>query len=214
MSRDRADLIAALAGSVTPVRRAAPPSARAWAWLAVTMLAAVAAIHGLWSEAGVAARFVSEWNYVELAATAATGVTAIVAAFRMGVPGATPRWPWRPLVPLSVWMAASLAVLVASTAPAESARHSVACFRFVLVASAPMAVMILVALRRTRALRPWRAAAMAGLGVASLAAFLLAFCHPFALNPVDFVVHLTAVLVVVTIVTLVGGPILAIRHEN
>jgi len=37
---------------------------------------------------------------------------------------------------------------------------------------------------------------LAGVGVSSLATFLLAFCHPLALDPADLAAHLAAILVV------------------
>jgi hypothetical protein len=55
---------------------------------------------------------------------------------------------------------------------------------------------------------------LAGLGVSALATFLLAFCHPFALDPADLAAHVAAILVVTGLVTLLGGPLLKIRPRK
>lgn len=209
MSDDEA-LIARLAGSAVPVRRVAPPSRRAMVWLAAVAAVAAAVLAWRYVPGTLALRMASGWNYVELAATLATGIAAILAAFNLGVPGDTGRWHWAPLPPLLLWVAATLAGL-AATQPAWGSEDGAECFRFVVIASAPMAVAVIVALRRTLSLQPWRAAFLAGLGVSSLAAFLLAFCHPFALNPSDLSAHLAAILLVIAVVTLLGGPMLTIR---
>jgi hypothetical protein len=88
------------------------------------------------------------------------------------------------------------------------------CFKFVLAAGTPMAIAAIVALRRTRSLQPWRTAFIAGVGVGALATFLLAFCHPFALDPIDLATHVAAILLLVGAVTLLGGPLLRIRTRN
>lgn len=46
--------------------------------------------------------------------------------------------------------------------------------------------------------------AMAGLGIASMAVSLLAFCHPVHLHPMDFVMHLAAIVTIVALTVLVG----------
>jgi hypothetical protein len=209
MSRDE-ELIASLAGDAPPVRRIAPPLRRAALWLGAVALVAAVVVAMLYVPGTMALRMTSGWSYVELAATLATGIAAILAAFSLGVPGDTDRWLWAPLPPLLLWVAATLAGLVAGGSGWGS-KEGGACFLFVVVASTPMAIAVIVALRRTPSLQPWRMAFLAGFGVAALATFLLAFCHPFALNPLDLVVHLAAILVVIGVVTLLGGPMLKIR---
>ena len=45
---------------------------------------------------------------------------------------------------------------------------------------------------------------MAGLGVASLAVSLLAFCHPVHLHLLDFALHLAAIVTIVALTVMVG----------
>jgi hypothetical protein len=207
-------LVARLAGDAAPVRRAAPPLRRATIWL--TAVAAVAAIvvARLYAPGTMTLRMASGWNYVELGATLATGVAAILAAFNLGVPGDNHRWRWAPLPPLLLWIAATLAGLAAGHSGWGVAGEGMPCFKFVVIAGTPMAVAVIVALRRTLSLEPWRMSFLAGLGVSALATFLLAFCHPFALDPADLVAHLAAIATVTGLVTLLGGPLLKIRPRK
>jgi hypothetical protein len=214
MSRDDDTLIARLAGDAAPVRRAAPPLRRATVCLAAIAIVAGLAVAWLYVPGTMALRITSGWNYVELGATLATGVAAILAAFNLGVPGDNHRWRWAPLPPLLLWIVATVTGLAASHPGWGVAGGSMACFKFVVIAGTPMAVAVIVALRRTLSLEPWRMSFLAGLGVSSLATFLLAFCHPFALDPADLAAHIAAILLVTGLVTLLGGPLLKIRPRK
>ncbi|HKF71361.1 MAG TPA: hypothetical protein VKB68_06405, partial [Stellaceae bacterium] len=52
-------------------------------------------------------------------------------------------------------------------------------------------------LRRARPLAPVRVAAIGGLGVAAIAAFLLQFFHPFDVTTLDLSVHIVAIAIVI-----------------
>ncbi len=67
-----------------------------------------------------------------------------------------------------------------------------------------MMVLMIASLRRTRTLHPVRSLGMAGLGIASMAVSLLAFCHPVHLHAIDFVMHLAAIVTIVALTVLVG----------
>jgi hypothetical protein len=62
-----------------------------------------------------------------------------------------------------------------------------------------LGVGLMLALRRARSLSPVLPAAVGGLGVAALAAFLLQFFHPFDVTFMDLGLHLAAVAIVVAI---------------
>jgi hypothetical protein len=213
MSRDD-ELIAHLASDATPVRRAAPPLRRAMIWLVLIAIVSALALARLYVPGTMALRMTNGWSYVELGATLTTGIAAIVAAFNLGVPGDSHQWHWAPLPPLLLWVVATLAGLAASRPGWGVPGSSMACFKFVVIASTPMAIAVIIALRRTLSLAPWRTSFLAGLGVSALATFMLAFCHPFALDPADLAAHLTAILVVTAAVTLLGGPLLKIRPRR
>ena len=83
--------------------------------------------------------------------------------------------------------------------------ESADCFRFILAAGVPLGISLLVLLHRSRPLAPARVAAVGGLGVAAVAAFLLQFFHPFDVTFIDLSVHLVAVGIVVPASTLARG---------
>jgi hypothetical protein len=79
--------------------------------------------------------------------------------------------------------------------------ESTECMQILVAASVPLGITVLVALYRARPLAPTRVAAMAGLGVAALAAFLLQFFHPFDVTALDLAFHAAAVLLIVAVST-------------
>jgi hypothetical protein len=78
--------------------------------------------------------------------------------------------------------------------------ESVHCFSFILSVG-----VSLLLLRRSRPLSPARVAAVGGLGVTALAAFLLQFFHPFDVTLMDLSLHPVAIGIVVALSALAGG---------
>ena len=76
------------------------------------------------------------------------------------------------------------------------------CFRFILMVSLPIAVTLLMVLRRARPLLPLRVALSGAIGVAALAAFVLMFFHPFEVTLIDLAMHALAVILVVALAAL------------
>ena len=163
----------------------------------------------LFSDLAVFARRASDpkldW---ELAGTLMTGIFAVVAAFELSLPDRSPLWALLPLPPFALWVASSgyscyrhwLAFGPDGWEIGESAQ----CFRFILAVGVPLGVSLLVLLRKARPLAPARVAALGGLGVAALAAFLLQFFHPFDVTFMDLSVHLVAIGLVTAVSTLAG----------
>jgi hypothetical protein len=201
-------LIRSLAASADPVRRLRPPTVRATLWLAVVAALGAAAIL-LFSDLATFAQRASDpkldW---ELAGTLLTGILAILAAFELSLPDRSPLWALLPLPPLALWVASSgyscYEHWIAFGPGGWELGESAHCFRFILALSVPLGVSLLVVLRRSRPLAPARVAAIGGLGVAALAAFLLQFFHPFDVTVMDLSVHLAAVGLVVAISSLAG----------
>ena len=106
-----------------------------------------------------------------------------------------------PLPSLAVWIGSSgyscyrhwITVGPAGWQLGESAD----CLLFILAVSPPLALGLLVVLRRARPLEPVRVAAMGALGVAALAAGVLQFFHPFDVTFIDLGVHLGAITLIV-----------------
>jgi hypothetical protein len=211
MHTDR--VIESLAAQLQPVRRLRSPLLRALLWLAV-----VGAVGGV-----VIARQVGLGIFlqrmalprvaVEDCATALTAISAVIAAFELSVPGHSPRWALLPLLPLLSWLAASGLGCLSNGMSLHGADgfsgDSPHCFTFIAGVSVPLALGLFWMLRRARPIAPLPVAALATLGVAASAAFMLQFFHPFDVTVIDLALHLSAVGLVVLIGTAWRRPLLA-----
>jgi hypothetical protein len=202
-------LIAQLAASVRPVRRLAPPMVRALAWLIVT-----GALGGLavwrWSNLPVFVGRASDPRMaLELAATLATGVAGVVAAFHLSLSDRSRRWALLPLPFAGLWLALSGLGCWRSwseqTAQGWRLGESSHCVVFLLVVGLPMAGVLLLSLRRARPLQPRLVASVGALGVAALSAVLLQFFHPFDVTLLDLGAHLAALAILIGVLALAGG---------
>ncbi len=134
---------------------------------------------------------------IELSAIALTAITAILAAFRLSAPGAAPLWVFAPVPSLALWLmtcaAECLSRISVNGADAWDLGDSPHCILFILAVSIPLAIGAMAAYR----IRPGRAAAYAGLGVATVAIGLLQFFHPIDSNLTDLLAHIVAAAIVV-----------------
>lgn len=208
MSEATNRLIDRLAAEAAPVRRLRPPMVRAALWLLVVAALGALAIL-LFSNLDVFMRRTQDPKLVlELIGTLATGIAAVIAAFHVSLPDRSPAWALLPLPPLALWIASSgyscYRHWIMAGPGGWTLGEGADCFRFILGASVPLGISLLVLLRRATPLAPVRVAAVGGLGVAGIAAFLLQFFHPFDVTVMDLTVHLTAVGVVVLISSLAG----------
>jgi hypothetical protein len=201
-------LIDSLAADVKPVRRLRPPLTRAGLWLGVfvAIVAALTWTMGTWPlmiERLSLTRFA-----VEMAATFLTGFAAVIAAFYLSLPDRSRFWMVLPLPPLVLWLASSgygcYENWIVDGPQGWRLGRSSDCFIFILTMSIPVGVALYLALRRALPLDPLRVMAVAGLGVAALAAAALQFYHPFDVTIIDLAVHVTAVLIVVACIVLGG----------
>ena len=202
-------VIGRLVADAAPVRRLRPPILRAVLWLVA--VAAIAAVAILWfSNLEIFARRAEDPRLaVELAGTLLTGIAAVIAAFELSLPDRSGRWSLLPLPPLALWIASSgygcyrhwLRFGPEGWAIGESAH----CFAFILGASVPLAISLVILLRIAHPLSPLRVAAVGGLGVAGIAAFLLQFFHPFDVTLMDLGIHAAAVAIVVAVTAAAGG---------
>jgi len=200
-------IIERLVADARPVRRLRPPTLRAALWLLAVAAVAAAAIL-LFADLEIAARRLHDPKLlVEMVATLLTGVAAVVAAFHLSLPDRSPAWALLPLPFLAAWIASSgyscyrhwISFGPDGWALGESAH----CFRFILAISLPLGISLLLLLRRAAPLTPVRVAAIAGLGIAAIAAFVLQFFHPFDVTFMDLAVHLVAVAIVVAAASLI-----------
>jgi hypothetical protein len=196
-------LIERLVAEAGPVRRLRPPLRRAALWLLAVTAVAGTAIVAFADLSLFAQRARDPRLVVEVIATLATGVAAVVAAFELSLPDRSRQWLLLPLPPLMLWLASSgygcyRHWLVAGPSGWELG-ESAHCFRFILAASLPLGASLLLALRRTSPIAPLPVGAAGGLGVGALAAFALQFFHPFDVTVMDLAVHAVAVALVVSV---------------
>jgi hypothetical protein len=194
-------LIDDLSQGLAPVRPLRPPVVRALLWLgAATVLIGAALLR--WANLDVfMTRNADPRLALECAATLLTGITAVVAAFYLSLPDRSSWWRYAALPPLTLWVATSgLGCLQYGFGMGPAGNRlgeSPHCFRFIIMVSVPLALLLYVVLRRARPLQPLPVALNAALGVAALAAFVLQFFHPFDSTVIDLAMHGAAVFVVV-----------------
>jgi hypothetical protein len=212
------ELIESLSQSLLPVRPARPPLQRACFWLAgvLAVIAILAFATGVWPL--MAARLAVSRFAVEEAATLATGIAGVMAAFLLSVPDRSRSWLWLPLPTLLLWLTTSgygcYENWVVTGADGLKLGRSGECFVFIVGFSIPMAIALWVALRRSAAmLDPVKVTAAGGLGIAALAAAALQFWHPFDVTVADLIAHSAAVLLVAALVVSTGRRQFAVAHD-
>ena len=209
------DLIQSLAADAKPVRRLRPPFVRACGWLAafVAAVVVVTLATGAWPD--MLMRLKDTRFAVELAATFATGIAAVIAAFYLSVPDRSRFWAILPLPSLALWLLSSgyecYRNWIELGPQGWRLGRSSDCFVFILTMSIPVALALYWALRRAVPLDATRVLIVGGLGVAALSAATLQFYHPFDVTIVDLAVHVIAVAIVIAIMTSLGRGGLKIR---
>lgn len=201
MTETTDQLIARLSAGAAPVTRLRHPMARAATWLCATALGAAIVIYAAADLSIFMDRAHDMRHRIELAATLATGILAILAAFEMSLPDRSRAWILLPAPALIAWIAtAGLGCLESwihgtPTDMAETAE----CFAVIVGTSIPLGIVLSWMLLRAKPLAPAAVAAMGGLGVAGIAAFLLQFFHPFDVTVIDLAIHAIAVGLVVAV---------------
>ena len=207
-------LIDALSADVAPVKRLAPPLARALLTLAVLAVFGLLAILLLATANPLATRGPgSELQAgLELAAALLTGALAVIAAFHIAIPGRSRAWLAVPLPPLALWLGLSGFGCwrdLALRGPSDwNPAHSIDCLLFIVAAGLVLGAPIAWRLSRAAPIDPLPVAALGGLGSAALSAFLLQFFHPFAVTFLDLAVHVVAILIVIVLASLLRRPML------
>ncbi|HLG87335.1 MAG TPA: NrsF family protein [Alphaproteobacteria bacterium] len=193
-------LISGLARDLKPVKRLASPGLRALLWLLI--VAGLAAIFvAVFADMATFSRRAADPKLaLELVGTLLTGILAVLAAFQLSMPDRSAAWALLPLPSFLLWLGSSgyscWRHWVTWGPEGWQAGESAHCFAWILGFGVPLAIALLLVLRKARPLAPLRVAAMAGLGVASLSAFLLQFFHPFDVTVMDLGLHLAGVAVV------------------
>ncbi len=207
-------LIDALSADAAPVGRLAPPLVRASATLAGLALFGLFAILLLPNSNPLAMRGAGAEMQagLELAAALLTGALAVIAAFHVAIPGRPRGWLAIPLPALALWLGLSglgcWRDLVRRGPSGWDLGHSMDCLAFIVTASLVLGAPLAWRLSRAAPIDPLPVAALGGLGIAALSAFLLQFFHPFAVTFVDLAVHIVAVGIVMALAGLLRRPML------
>jgi hypothetical protein len=201
---DRTDiLIAQLAGGLCPVRRLPPPWRRTAWWLGAITLLSVILVWGF-SRFGVFMGRVRDPKLMlELIGTLLTGILAVLAAFELSLPDRSIRWALLPIPSFALWLGSSgyscWRHWIVYGPDRLQLGETPRCLIWIVAFGIPLGISLFVLLRRSRPLDPGPVAAMAGLGAASIAAFLLQFFHPFDVTFIDLALHLAGVAAVVVV---------------
>jgi hypothetical protein len=196
-------LITRLTDGLQPVKRLQPPGLRASLWLGAVALLGAAVIYGF-SDMETFTRRASDPKLAfELIGTLLTGILAVIAAFQLSLPDRSVGWALLPVPTFALWLGSSgyscWRHWVVRGSDGWGLGEGAHCFLWIIAFGVPLAISLFVLLRKAHPLAPGPVAAMAGLGVASLAAFLLQFFHPFDVTFVDLGMHLAAVVTVVVL---------------
>jgi hypothetical protein len=197
-------LIEQLCRDAPPVKRPASAWVRAAGWMLVALpcgfLASLVLRHGSadWSHPG------AFWAGCWIMLSFCLGALAIRTAFAFSIAGhPVTRWRWLAGLTLA-WILTGLADVTGSADPVGHLGDGKYCYEFMLIAGAPMIVLMVAALRHTRSLHPATSLALAGLGIAAMSQILLGFCHPVAGELIDVMMHLGAAITLVA-ATVFGG---------
>ncbi|MDE1915509.1 MAG: DUF1109 family protein [Sphingomonadales bacterium] len=203
-------LIEELTGALQPVRRLSPAWLRAAAWGVPAMVMGWFATRIMpiyrpdWSDPQM------RWVMVEIVLALMTGAMAMVLAFGSSIAGRRAHGLWLVGMLALVWLAVSAGNIAFSPQHRPHFGAGAYCYSFMLLASAPIMPMVILGLRRTRAVRPGRTLAIAGVGIAFIVAGLLGFCHDGKLHLVDFIMHLVAGATIVLLTTVLGRRFIAL----
>lgn len=195
-------LIERLAASAAPVKRLRPPLLRASLWLLVIAAAAAIAVP-FFADFHLFGEKLQDTKFIlELIGTLLTGVAAIIAAFYLSLPDRSPFWALLPLPPLALWLASSgyncYREWITVGTDGWHLGASTDCFSTILAFSVPLGLALFLVLRRARPIAPVPVAAIGGLGIAAISAFLVQFNHPVDASFLDLGVHAVAIGLVVS----------------
>lgn len=199
------DLITALSGELTPVKRLRPPYVRALGWilLAALVILLLAMMRGL--RADMATELQDPSYYVQVGAAWLTGATATLAAFEISLPDRARAWMLLPLPSVALWLYGfgygCLAHWIAIPSGAPVMHDSVRCLETIIMASVPLALVMWLMLRRTKPLRPGGTAWLGALAVAGFADTAHLLLHVVEASALVLVINL----VPISLIILAGG---------
>lgn len=197
------DLIADLAGRVTPVRPLPPPGKRALAWLLLAAACAIAGVTLIGARPDLMVRL-TQSDYLWIAVlTSTASLGAVVVTLMLAIPGAerTPLLRVSTLGVLGLWaVTMTWAVVSAGRGlPIATDPHWPACFARVVAIGVVPAFVLFAMARRALPLRPGLTAAFAVAAAMSLGALAVHIACPLDDAGHAFLGHFVPVLAMVAI---------------
>lgn len=175
------DLIRALSGNLTPVRRLRPPLVRAllWLMLAAVVLGLLAVSQGVRPD--LLARLQDLAFAGPVAGSLATGILAAIAAFMVSLPDRSRLWLLLPLPALVLWFSnigyQCLTQWVALDPNGITLGETARCAATLVLTSLPLSLAMVLMLRYAAPLRPTAVALVGSLSVAAITATALSLFH-------------------------------------
>ncbi len=209
MARSTDNLIRELGDGLTPVRRIAEPNRLALLWLGCSVLIA-AGLAVVFDMRAAMARLGSAADmWLAVLGSLLTAAFAAKAAFELAMPGRSRLWALLPLPGLLLWIGASGMGCLRTWATVgwDGHIHS-ECLMSIVGISAPLAVAMVVMLRRAFPLYPALTALVAGLACAAASATVLSLFHPADAAATDLAFHALAVAIVTAVLAASGRRLL------
>jgi hypothetical protein len=201
-------LIHGLGDDLAPVRRLKPPVLSALLWLGAAALIGAGLVWGYGTHDMMVRLSSARDLWLAAIGSLATAVLAALAAFELGRPGRSRLWALLPLPGLALWLGASGWGCLRLWALGATGGAGMDCLKFIAGVSVPLAVVMVLLLRRAFPLYPALTAALAGLACAAASATLLNICHPFDASATDLAAHTLAVAAVTVVMAMSGGRLL------
>lgn len=197
----RDSLNRAVAGLLRTVPVPSAPVARTLLWLLAGVVPVVVLVLIAGRLTGAPSAPVNTYLLTSTLGSAATAVLAALAAFELAQPGRPARWALLPVPAAVVWFAATgagcVGTLFAPDSWGNAAGEAEECLRFILLAAAPLSVVLFGLQRRRPTPRPRLVGLLGGVAAAAAAVSLLALVHPHDSALPDLLSHGLAVAVVV-----------------
>jgi hypothetical protein len=171
-------------------------------WFAVTGILATLAIAIFGNAAELISQSHGLWGWMKFTAIGATGVIALLAAIKLNSGRSSRIWLWLPVPMLLTWIGSCIADgrgRVTSRVPAIewSLLTGLNSAIFILAGSILLVVSLTKLMRRSPRHWPLSTTLYIGLGAAAISVFVMQFFQLHTPNIIDFILRITAILVVV-----------------
>ncbi|MBT0727794.1 NrsF family protein [Rosenbergiella australiborealis] len=200
---DHHQLIKKLANDALPVRPLPSTGRRFFKWLVMALPLAIifsVFVHrGLtdWHQPGAGLALLQLLVAVSIAIAAVWNALILVIPGREGIPIV------RFILGGGLWLLLNIISIPQASTPVVH-EHGTFCYLFLLVVSLPMIVTLLWTLHKSGGLRSTNSLLMAGIGASAWAMSLLSLCHSVQQDRFDLLMHVAAVVTIISLTLLIG----------